>query len=155
LIIVSQSATVLATAGDNDEPAQLLTFSLAPGSPAGAAIDPITGLFNWTPTAPGTNTITVTVKDNGVPNLSDSRSFVVRVQPQPRIEDVSALGGEFSFRWMTLPGHNYQVEYKEDLNAPYWLPWGSPVPGDGQYANLTDTIAPQITARFFRIRLVE
>ena len=155
LIIVSQSATVLAMAGDNDAPAQLLTFSLAPGSPAGAAIDPVTGLFNWTPTAPGTNTITVTVKDNGAPNLSDSKSFVVRVQPQPRIEDVSAVGGEFSFRWMTLPGHNYQVEYKEDLNAPYWLPWGSPVAGDGQFANLTDAIAPNITARFFRIRLVE
>jgi hypothetical protein len=155
LIIVSQTVTVLAMAADSDVPAQLLTFALAPGSPAGAAIDPITGLFNWTPTAPGTNTITVLVTDNGVPDLGDSRSFVVRVQPQPHIEEVTAIGGEFSFRWMTLPGHNYQVEYKEDLNVPSWLPWGSPVPGDGQYAILTDAIVPTIAARFFRIRLLD
>jgi len=38
-----------ATASDADLPAQSLTFSLS-GAPAGASIDPITGVFNWTPT---------------------------------------------------------------------------------------------------------
>ena len=155
MITLSQTVTVLAMATDSDVPAQLLTFSLAPGAPAGAAIDPVTGLFNWKPTAPGTNTITVLVTDNGVPR---PRRFqeLRGARPTPAaIEEVSAIGGEFSFRWMTLPGHNYQVEYKEDLNAPSWLPWGSPVPGDGQYAILTDAIVPTIAARFFRIRLLD
>ena len=40
--------TFTATASDDDVPAQALTFSLA-GAPAGALIDPVTGIFTWTP----------------------------------------------------------------------------------------------------------
>src|SRR5439155_1006631 len=40
--------TFTATATDGDTPAQTLTFSLI-GAPAGAAIDPATGVFTWTP----------------------------------------------------------------------------------------------------------
>lgn len=59
-----------------------LTFSLD-AAPAGAAIDPITGLFSWTP-APGqagTHTVTVRVTDNGSPRLSTTRSFTITVNP--------------------------------------------------------------------------
>ena len=41
--------TFTATATDADLPANTLTFSLS-GEPAGAAIDPVTGVFTWTPT---------------------------------------------------------------------------------------------------------
>ncbi len=70
-----------ASATDTDQPPQSLTFSLGPGAPAGAGITP-GGLFTWTPAAaqaPSTNLITVTVTDNGVPPLSDSKSFTVVV----------------------------------------------------------------------------
>src|SRR5262249_24658091 len=66
------------TATDPDLPANMLTFSLDPGAPVGASIDPSTGLFNWTPTglqAPSTNLITVRVTDNGSPPLSDQKTF--------------------------------------------------------------------------------
>ncbi|MEI7730395.1 MAG: lamin tail domain-containing protein [Verrucomicrobiota bacterium] len=70
------------TATDADVPAQNLVFSLAPVAPTGAVIQSDTGLFTWTPTEiqGGTNyTITVRVTDNGLPPLSDFRSFNIMV----------------------------------------------------------------------------
>ncbi|HZR18234.1 MAG TPA: lamin tail domain-containing protein, partial [Verrucomicrobiae bacterium] len=58
---------------DDDLPAQTLTYSLAPGAPPNATIDPRTGAFTWNPTAtqaPSTNLIRVAVTDNGIPPLS-------------------------------------------------------------------------------------
>src|SRR5439155_20569160 len=69
------------TATDADLPANTLTFSLVSG-PAGASVNPTTGVLTWSPTAaqgPSTNLITVKVSDNGVPSLSDSKSFTVVV----------------------------------------------------------------------------
>jgi len=59
-----------------------LTYSLAPGAPTNALIDPNNATLRWTPTrqqAASTNTITLRVADNGVPALSNSVSFVVYV----------------------------------------------------------------------------
>ena len=59
-----------ATATDVDLPANTLTFSLDAGAPAGASIDPATGVFTWTPTeaqGPGVYPVTVRVTDNGRP----------------------------------------------------------------------------------------
>src|SRR5262249_34655664 len=44
------SLTFTNTATDADVPAQTLTFSLDAGAPAGAGINPNTGVFSWTPT---------------------------------------------------------------------------------------------------------
>lgn len=60
----------------------VFTFSLDPGAPVGASIDPNTGVFTWTPTesqGPGTYNITVRVTDNGSPVLSDSETIHVTV----------------------------------------------------------------------------
>src|SRR4029453_11438532 len=73
--------TLTATATDPDLPANTLTFTLI-SPPAGAAINPVTGMFTWTPTeaqGPSTNVISVRVTDNGSPNLSDTKSFTVTV----------------------------------------------------------------------------
>ena len=70
---------------------EVLTYSLDPGAPAGAIIDPTSGVFSWTPTeaqGPGAYTITVRVTDNGAPSASDSKTFVVsvnEVNSQPRL----------------------------------------------------------------------
>ena len=82
--VVNEGATLTITnvATDQDIPANLLTFSLGTNAPAGAAIDPVSGVMSWTPTevqGPGTNLITVIVTDNGVPSLSDSKRFMVTV----------------------------------------------------------------------------
>ncbi len=71
-----------AGATDPNGPTQTLTFTLGPGAPEGAAIDPATGAFTWTPSeaqGPGTFQIGVVVTDNGTPALSAARSFMVNV----------------------------------------------------------------------------
>jgi len=67
---------------DPDVPANSLSFRLEPGAPAGAAIDPPSGVFTWTPSegqAPGTYSITVRVTDDGSPALSNMMTFVIDV----------------------------------------------------------------------------
>ncbi len=63
-------------ANDPDIPANSLTYSLV-NPPAGASINPSTGVFSWTPSTSGSFGITVQVTDNGVPNLSDTETFFV------------------------------------------------------------------------------
>lgn len=50
--------------------------------PAGASIDPVTGVFDWTPSesqGPGSYVITVVATDDGVPPKSGSNSFTINV----------------------------------------------------------------------------
>jgi uncharacterized membrane-anchored protein len=73
---------VAADATDPDLPANTLTYSLGNGAPSGATIDPVSGVFAWTPgvqQAPGTNVVTVRVTDSGLPPQSASQSFTVVV----------------------------------------------------------------------------
>src|SRR5439155_626758 len=71
-----------ASASDADQPANSLRFSLDAGAPAGAAIDPATGVFSWTPSeaqGPGDYSVTVRVTDDGAPALDASRTFAIPV----------------------------------------------------------------------------
>jgi cyclophilin family peptidyl-prolyl cis-trans isomerase len=75
-----QLISFTATATDNDLPGDTLTFSLLGTPPSGAAINPTTGEFTWTPTAaqaPGMYTITVQVMDAA--GSSDTEDFTVTV----------------------------------------------------------------------------
>ena len=82
---VGQSISFTATASDPDVPANGLTFTLDAGAPAGAAIDPQTGNFEWTPSAgqgAGTYFVTVRVTDDGLPALDDFEDLtIVVLQP--------------------------------------------------------------------------
>jgi hypothetical protein len=72
--------TFTAVAKDLDVPQQALAFSLV-NAPTGAAINPTTGVFTWTPTGPqlGAFTLTVKVTDNGSPSLSTSKVITITV----------------------------------------------------------------------------
>lgn len=75
--------TITNSATDNNLPPPILTFSLGPGAPANASIDPATGLFQWRPGAgqsPSTNVISVIVRDNDTPSLSATQQFTVTVR---------------------------------------------------------------------------
>jgi hypothetical protein len=75
-------------------PGAAVTFSLAPGAPLGAVIDPSTGAFSWTPTigqAGQVYTITVNATDNNTPALSAMQSFVVNVQNKLSVTAVTEL----------------------------------------------------------------
>src|SRR5262249_19380646 len=76
-----QPLTFTATATDPDA-GQTLTFSLQGTVPAGAAIDPATGAFTWTPTeaqGPSAPQVTVRVTDNGTPALFDDETITITV----------------------------------------------------------------------------
>ena len=76
-----QTLSFVASGFDSDQPAQGLTYSLQ-GAPEGAAIDPISGLFSWTPTeaqGPSQNQFTITVTDEGPGNLTVSQTLTANV----------------------------------------------------------------------------
>jgi hypothetical protein len=78
-----RALSFFATATDPDAPSNTLTFSLDPGAPAGATIDPTDGFFTWTPTedqGPVTYTVTVRVTDNGFASLEDFETLTIRVR---------------------------------------------------------------------------
>jgi hypothetical protein len=76
---------VIVSATDIDVPLQTLTYSLAPGAPADAVIDPASGKFSWTPsltTSAGDYQLTVLVRDSGVPSAETQATFTITVIPQ-------------------------------------------------------------------------
>lgn len=83
---VGTAITFTAEATDEDYGDSLSGFSLAGSPPSGASINAATGEFAWTPTSPGTYTITVRAQDTGNPALFDDEEFsVVVAQPMGEI----------------------------------------------------------------------
>lgn len=79
----SKLLTFAVVATDVDVPTQTLTYSLGSNAPAGATIDPSTGVFQWRPTrsvTPGPYQITVRATDSGTPALFAERTFSVLVE---------------------------------------------------------------------------
>ncbi len=75
--------TLPIAARDFDLPANPLRFALGPGQPAGATLDPVSGVFDWQPTetqGPSTNRILVSVTDDGQPPLSVTGEFLIVVR---------------------------------------------------------------------------
>jgi hypothetical protein len=67
---------------DPNVPPLKLTYSLAPGAPTNATINPTNGVFRWTPNrsqAPSTNFITARVVDATRPLVSGSTTFTIYV----------------------------------------------------------------------------
>lgn len=78
---VAGALLTFAVTADDPNPADAMTFSLI-GAPAGAAIDPVTGVFSWTPTdaqAPADHTVRVVVTDSATPTLADEESVLLRI----------------------------------------------------------------------------
>jgi len=88
--------TVSATAA---VPTQTLTYSLDAGAPAGAAIDPSTGVFSWVTSgtqSAGTYPVTIRVTSNATPASSASVTIAITVTNGPLApwltQDIGAVG---------------------------------------------------------------
>jgi len=150
---VGQTVQFTATATDADSSYQTLTFSLS-NAPAGASINPTTGIFSWTTAngvAPGTNAITVRVSNNGTPPLSDARAFSIFISGPPQFTGVKpAADGQVQISFGTLPGQQYQVQFKNSLTDSTWTSLGGIIPGTGSPVSVADDMTghPQ---RFYRL----
>ncbi|QRR00777.1 CBM96 family carbohydrate-binding protein [Dyadobacter sandarakinus] len=71
----------------NAGPGQTVTYSLT-DSPAGAMINPSTGLFEWTPNMAGTYTFNIKGVTSGPPVLSDEQAMTVTVSERSDIETI-------------------------------------------------------------------
>jgi subtilisin family serine protease len=145
--------TFTATATDPDAPANSLSFSLT-GGPVGAAINPATGTFSWTPTesqAPTTNFITVRIRDDGAPALEDSKAVVIVVFRQLRITSAEKLGANsMMLAWTSIPGKAYQLQAKATLPSAPWVNIGVPFPAVDSTTTIITSMDPY-TTRFFRV----
>jgi hypothetical protein len=73
---------------------KLLTYSLS-NAPAGATINPTSGVFAWTPTeaqGPGVYNITVRVTDNNLPPASDAKTFQITVTESNQPPVLAGIG---------------------------------------------------------------
>ncbi len=150
---VNSGATLVFTniATDADVPADILTFSVT-NSPAGFTVN-ANGIVSWTApqlTVTVTNSATVVVTDNGVPPLSNSKSFSIIVVAPPKLSSVVLTNGDVNLTWSTFPGKTYQIQFKPDLNATSWTDLGAATPAGGSTLSVTDS-APIDTQRFYRI----
>jgi len=96
VVALGQELSLTATATDVDLPLNTLTFSLAPGAPEGAVIDPETGQFTWTPSSEqlGDIELTIQVTDDGSPGLTTTETITISVQDQTSPELTAALAND-------------------------------------------------------------
>jgi hypothetical protein len=156
IVIEGQLLLLNASATDADAPPQTLAFSLDSGAPAGAAINPSSGLFSWRPDAtqaPGTNLITIRVTDDGSPPMSDAKTFRVVVAQRPQVTSIEPTANGYAITFVTIPGRTYRVEYKDSLDDPSWLPLDADVVATADSLVVNDDLgtSPQ---RFYRILVV-
>ena len=83
-----------------------------------------------------------------IDNLSFSASVPLSVPLT-----IQTFGTNLFLNWPGVAGQTYQLEYKDDLNAPAWTSLGSAVTGNGGTLILSNTFGAS-TQRFFRLRLV-
>ena len=139
-------------AADNDLPPQTLTYSLEPGGPPQATINPSSGLFTWTPgsaNAPSTNLFTVQVADNGSPSLFSTRSFktIVTAVLQAKI---GWSANSVSLAFSSTIGRTYRIQYKSTLGDATWTKLGSDIVAVSDTISIVDN-NPTDNQRFYRI----
>jgi hypothetical protein len=142
-------------AADADDPANTLTFALVSG-PAEAAVDAATGQFTWPipeERAGTTSEVTLSVRDGGNPELTNSVKFNISVVGPLKITSFGlSAQGVFSATWNTIPGLSYALEFKESLNATEWTRVGAEITASGVSASRDDTNAVTSTHRLYRVR---
>ena len=139
------------------DPGQILRFSLAPGAPAGAAVDAMSGTFTWTPATSlpaGLYPVAVRVFDNGLPTRSATTTlnFVINDPPvELRILSIAARPGQnVTLTWTSQVGARYQVQAAGQLTPGAWTDLGSSITATNASAGCAD-LPPSDQARFYRV----
>ncbi len=156
-LIAGQTLTVSNSAVDPYVPPLTLAWSLL-SAPAGAAINPTSGMLTWRPTiaqSPSTNTFSIAVSDNGSPSLSAAQSFWVNVsQPiNPQISSPSVNSGWLQFSISGNSGPDYVIETSTNLSLPNaWQPVFSNASPTLPFI-FTNPVPSNLNQQFYRIQL--
>jgi len=157
-ILIGQTVNFTVTATDSDFPTNSLLFSLGAGAPAGATINPNSGLFNWTVPGPSasTNVFTVIVTDNGTPSMSSTQAFriVGSTTAPPTTQGIQIINGNIEVTFGGIPGQTYSIEAALNLNPIInWVPVATNLVADTNgLFKFVDTQARTLPMRFFRAR---
>jgi hypothetical protein len=93
--------------------------------------------------------MTLRVTDNGAPPLSDSEAIIVTVLAPVSFGSAHRLGDQLVLAWPSVPGGQYRIDYKNDLNAPQWTALTN-ITADAASTSITHSLqAPG--QRFFRM----
>ena len=153
-----QTLSLTVQASDSDVPANHLTYHLL-AAPTGATLDPLTGVFVWTPAVGQgiTNeTVSIEVTDNGVPPMSAKGSFNVRVSgpPAPHIHGIVVSASRtVSITWEAIPGRSYRLQYTADLGSNVWQNLAGDVHAQSVTASKTDD-GGLLRQRFYRVGML-
>ena len=123
-INVGVNLSVACTATDSDTPAQTLVYALLTG-PSGATLNTNSGVLTWRPTvvqAGSSNSVSVAVTDNGIPNLSATNSFSISVNllTQPSVDTTAYAAGQFTLSVGGQVGPDYTVQVSTNLTDGIW-----------------------------------
>jgi DNA/RNA endonuclease G (NUC1) len=125
-VSLGETLTFVAVGGDADIPALVLSYGLAGAVPAGASINPATGVFTWTPTAAqagSTYAFNVTVTD-GISPTSVAIAVTV-IGPRGIAQDVlarvKALRNTVHDRSDRKSLDDVIEDLTEAVQARYWL----------------------------------
>jgi hypothetical protein len=154
-INVGVNLSVSCSATDSDLPAQTLTYALLAGGPSGAVLNANTGSFTWRPNvsqANSTNTVTVSVTDNGTPNLSTTNTFKVKVNPLtlPTVSSPGYVNGAFSVTISGQVGPDYALQATTNLASGIWVTIASTNSPASMPVILTDPNASAHSQQFYR-----
>jgi hypothetical protein len=153
-VVQGNTISFSVTAHDADA-GQRITYSLDAGGPSDATIDPSTGAFAWlVDEKPGVYSVTIRATDNGVPPLSDSKSFHIEVfaPANPEWQSISLIAPDsVSLTWGAMPGASYKIEYKDRLDGTNWNLLGQFQP-TGSQGTAVDNSRGTNTQRFYRLR---
>ena len=111
--MVAHNDTLSFTASATD-PGDQVTFSLDSPVPPGAAIDPDTGVFTWTPTPDitvGWHQITVRATDDGSPGLSDSTTANIKLMGRTPLGSIDLA----TLESLDLPSYTVESEARFSL----------------------------------------
>jgi hypothetical protein len=93
------------------------------------------------------------VTDNGVPNLSDAKTFTVGVLPRPVLEAVSNLDNTVTLTWSAISGVTYRIQFRTYVNDLGWVDLAPDITATGPTASMADSSATNDT-RFYRVQVV-
>jgi len=155
--ITAEGSNLTFSAAASDPDGNALTFSLDPGGPAGATINPASGLFGWTPPITGfslVTNVTIRVTDNGSPSLSAEQTVSISVVAYPVMISVQTAPGSATVIWRSAVGKQYHLQYKNKASDAAWTDVGTDVTAtDFTTTEVDSTIGTQ-SQRYYRVRLL-